>query len=116
MYDNTENTETIFTVSMAEYVETEPLKESKWVKTVPIRMGVFNDDLFENIYEGHTKLNAKMNYNYMEKTFAKLSIKAYMDESISDTDYFNWVGGYEENINKLHRKKLDRPKDYYLTD
>ena len=108
--------ETIYNVSMEAYVEVEPPKESKWVKTVAIRMRVFNTQIFENIYEGHTKLNAKMNYDYMEKTFDRLSSKAWSDKSIHTEDYMDWVEQYDVNTIKLHRKKFDRPKDYNLTD
>ena len=84
-----------------------PLKESKWVKSMSTRMRVFNTQIFENVYEGHCKDNAELNYAYMEKTFNKLRVDAYFDETVSHREYYNFCDQFEANRDKLHAKKFE---------
>ena len=81
--------------------------ESKWVKSMSTRMRVFNTQIFQNILEGHCKNNAEMNYAYMKKTFNKLHVKAYYNDDISNTEYFDFCLTFEKNLDKLHAKELE---------
>ena len=87
-----------------------PIKESKWVKSMSTRMRVFNDQIFDNVYEGHCKDNAEMNYVYMEKTFNKLHADAYYDESVDNAEYYDFCDQYEKNLQKLYKKVFEDDK------
>lgn len=87
-----------------------PLKESMWVKSMSTRMRVFNTQIFENVYEGHCKNNADMNYAYMDKTFNKLHVDAYYDETISHKEYYDFCDQYKKNLQKLYKKNLEDEK------
>ena len=90
-----------------ELIGPKPLKESKWVKSMSTRMRVFNTQIFENVYEGHCKDNAALNYAYMEKTFNKLHVDAYFDETVSHREYYDFCDQFEANRDKLHAKKFE---------
>ena len=82
-----------------------PIKESKWVKSMSTRMRVFNTQIFENVYNGHCKDNADMNYAYVEKTFNKLHATAYSDETISNVEYYDFCDQFRMNVIELYYKE-----------
>lgn len=91
-------------------IDASPLKESKWVKSMSTRMRVFNTQIFENVFNGHCKDNAELNYAYMEKTFNKLHVDAYYDETISHREYYNFCDEYKKNLQELYNKVLEVDK------
>lgn len=90
--------------AIVELIQARPLKESKWVKSMSTRMRVFNAQIFENVYNGHCKDNAEMNYAYMEKTFNKLHSEAYFDETIDNDEYWDFCKQFEINRAELYLK------------
>ena len=88
-------------------IEAQHMKESKWVKSMSTRMRVFNTQIFENVYDGHCKENAEMNYAYMEKTFNKLHCDAYQDLAISNEEYYDFCDQFKINRDKLHAKEFE---------
>ena len=81
--------------------------KSRWVKNMSTRMRVFNGQIFDDLFEGHCKENSHMNYAYMEKTFNKLHVDAYFDETISHREYYDFCDQFEVNRDKLYAKKFE---------
>lgn len=97
-----------FEVKMEGYIETPAIRKSKWVKDLRTRMRVFNTQIFQNVYEGHAKDNAEMNYQFMTKTFNKLKEKAAVDDDITEFEYIQFDEQYNINFGKLLTKTLKK--------
>ena len=91
--------------AIQELIKAEPMEKSKWVKSMSTRMRIFNTQIFNNVYDGHVKDNAKMNYLYMNKTFNKLHAKGYFDERVTNDEYWTFVVQYSINLAELHYKE-----------
>ena len=90
--------------------------KSRWVKTISVRMRVFNGQIFDGIYAKHCKSNADMNYAYLQKNFDKLHNKAYQDDSISNDEYFEFCDKYDSNLQLLYKKELTDKKSFPLNE
>jgi hypothetical protein len=86
--------------------------KSKWVKTLSIRLRVFNTQIFDGVYAHHNKDNAEMNCIYLEKNFNHLCKKALHDSNISPKQYRDFYDQYYINLDKLEQKKLTDRKAF----
>ena len=77
------------------------------VKPLTIRLVIFNNQIFNAIYNCHCKDNADMHYNYLEKNFNKLLIRTVNDESITIPLFLSFCDGYDSNLQKLYNKNIE---------
>lgn len=91
--------------AIQELIDVKPIEKSKWVKSMSTRMRIFNTQIFDNVYAGHVKDNAEMNYLYMNKNFNKLHVKGWYDISITAHEYWAFVVQYDINLAELYYKE-----------